>query len=194
MNLNPALVFPLNCQPIWHDATTNYPAEPALKNWLLDTSSLTERLQAHCRQFSVQVIGQARCSLPVEETQKLGGIKEAVVREVILLGDGVPWVYARSVLPISMCEGAGAAFDGLGSQPLGKILFNDARFVRAPFELGRVTAPSELHTNWVNDAHMPLWGRRSVFHFEQQRLMVAEIFLPASPAYKHVVQGIHESI
>jgi chorismate--pyruvate lyase len=33
---------------------------------------------------------------------------------------------------------------------------------------------------------MDLWGRRSVFNFENLKMSVSEVFLPSSPAYQEM--------
>ena len=71
----------------------------------------------------------------------------------------------------------------LGNQPLGKILFNDNRFVRSEFELFHCDARHPLCRSLNIEPSKGLWGRRSVFRFQTHRLMVCEVFLPDSPAY-----------
>lgn len=162
-------------------------ADAYLRNWLLDTSSLTERLQSKCRQFSLQLLGQRLILPELEEYQSLEqpvverNAQQWQIREVILLGDGVPWVFARSVLPNSLCN---ADLAGLGSKPLGQILFNDSRFKRSPFKLSQFPANSVFHNSLSIKTQLPLWGRRSLFSYQSYKMMVAEVFLPDSPAYQ----------
>ena len=162
-----------------------------LKNWLFDTSSLTERLQSMCRQFEVVVINHAMQTPDAEECSLLECDPTATyIREVLLLGDQVPWVYARSVIPKAIND---AELGGLGNQPLGKRIFNDARFSRGEFQLcalswsqvcqalnnkSGMVVPLEKKTKRES-----LYGRRSCFEFLGSRMSVAEIFLPEAPAY-----------
>lgn len=164
-----------------------------LRNWLLDTNSLTERLQAHCRQFAVDVIGQAHCTLSTDEQALLFGnqvnLEEGFqVREVILKGDHSPWVFARSLLPQALMNHDMRRLLQLGDQPLGKVIFNDARFVRQPFELLKIEPHHPFLAAIGITSGMPLWGRRSLFQFEGYHLVVAEVFLPLCPAYKQLEQ------
>ncbi len=151
--------------------------DPYLANWLLDTGSLTERLQSMCRQFSVQVLYHAQ---PRDNSD--------FVREVILWGDNKPWVYARSVIPQAINNGE---LLDLGSQPLGRRIFNDERFVRGSFELCALNCNSlcnHLMTDLVptfTEGMSSLYGRRSAFQFLNTQMSVAEVFLPASPAYTY---------
>ncbi|MFA3791240.1 chorismate lyase [Aliiglaciecola sp. SL4] len=178
--------FPVSIPANWKSADDLPVADPYLKNWLLDTGSLTERLQSHCADFRVELVGQRQMSPDDEELTQLtlnsphADDMQWQVREVILYGNGQPWVFARSVLPQQLCE---MDLAELGNKPLGKIIFNDNRFVRSPFQLLKLT--NTLHfANFINTTdQQPLWGRRSVFDFQQLQLMVAEIFLPECPAY-----------
>lgn len=105
------------------------------------------------------------------------------VREVIMYGNGQPWVFARSVLPQALCE---RDLSDLGSRPLGQIIFNDDRFVRQPFELISISTNDDFLGRLNIASQFPLLGRRSLFSFEKHHLMVAEIFLPQAPAYQQI--------
>lgn len=145
-------------------------------SWLLDTGSLTERVQANTTSFSLQVVGEGKVPLHDNESQMLKGSAEQYqVREVLLEAAGTPWVFARSVLPEALVN---SEFRALGSEPLGKRLFNDKRFVRGEFEVCKVSLPP------LSTTEVPiLWGRRSCFTFQSYTMLVAEVFLPASPLY-----------
>lgn len=151
--------------------------EPQVAQWVLDTESLTERLSAAVEDFAVHLVQQAPLSLHIAERDALQ-MDDYTVREVVLHDAGRPLVFARSVIPQSMCQGE---FVGLGNQPLGKILFNDDRFKRQPFCLTRIDSASEFAKAW--QASTDLFGRRSIFAFEQKQILVAEYFLPGSPIY-----------
>lgn len=179
--------FPVGLSAKWQSIEQSPVADAYLRNWLLDTSSLTERLQSKCRQFSLQLLGQRLISPELEEYQTLRrpdveqSAQQWQIREVVLLGDGVPWVFARSVLPNSLCN---ADLAGLGNKPLGQILFNDSRFQRSPFELTQFPANSAFHNSLGLQTLLPLWGRRSLFSYQSYNMMVAEVFLPDAPAYQ----------
>ncbi|WP_245953278.1 chorismate--pyruvate lyase family protein [Alteromonas aestuariivivens] len=151
---------------------------PYLKNWLLDTGSLTERLQSLCRHFELKLIGQKKQPLHTSEANWLNSSVpgEYQVREVVLMGDGAPWVFARSVIPEALIQ---SELGGLGCQPLGQRLFNDPRFRRGGFEVCRIPAQQWLNTQQPET----LWGRRSRFYFDNLSMIVAEVFLPAAPVY-----------
>ncbi|MDF2179263.1 chorismate lyase [Aliiglaciecola sp. CAU 1673] len=177
--------FPLAPKTQWQAADCLTVPDFHLKNWLLDTSSLTERLQSHCRQFRVQVLGQATAPLMADELLKMGA-EPYLVREVILWGDDMPWVFARSLLPSTLCEQEHGKLANLGDRPLGSILFNDPLFTRLPFEITCLPEEHPLLGSLELSERRSLWGRRSRFQYQQWQMMVAEIFLPQSPAYKNM--------
>ena len=165
----------------WQPASDVTLPDARLHHWLLDTGSLTERLQSCCERFSLTRLGQGNSPLYANEQRWLP--PEAgnhwQVREVILHGDGQPWVFARSVLPQTLID---RELANLGGQPLGKRLFNDNRFIRSDFELCRV--PASAFTFCDTPQPQWLWGRRSRFHLKDDYIIVAEIFLAGSPAYQ----------
>jgi chorismate lyase len=187
--------LPLGIETNWFDPAQLTIGDPYLKNWLLDTGSLTERLQSQCREFRVQVLCQRPVALSLEENHFLQTTNSAnqseswQVREVILYGDNQPWVFARSLLPQPLCDNELA---GLGDQPLGKMLFNDPRFKRYPFQITRMNP----RQSWLNKVAanseagsidgLSLWGRRSLFTVNTLTMSVAEVFLPQSPAYRNL--------
>lgn len=118
------------------------------------------------------------------EQQKLDADSAYVVREVLLCGEQNPWVFARSLLPQALCEEEEMGLSSLGNKPLGSLIFNDPRFIRQPFQITRIDSDNKLYQQLSLNSTEPMWGRRSVFLFQEWKLMVAEIFLPQSPAYK----------
>lgn len=119
-----------------------------------------------------------------DEKQQLNAQSEDwIVREVILSGDDVPWVFARSVLPKSELDDSLSRFSTLGNQPLGQVIFNDTQFKRLPIQITRLESTNPLLRHLSMTTDKPLFGRRSLFRYRQSHLLVAEIFLPQSPAY-----------
>ena len=84
-----------------------HPIPRPLRNWLSDHGSLTARLKARCAAFRVLPlrIGIAR---PNPDEVELLGLRpgmRAYVRDVLLLCNEVPVVFAHSVLPQSGLRG-----------------------------------------------------------------------------------------
>lgn len=166
----------------WQPASEMAIPTATLHHWLLDTGSLTERLEECCRQFSLARLGQGEVPLSANEQRWLPArpAHHWQAREVVLYGDSQPWVFARSILPQSLVR---QELANLGNEPLGKRLFNDPRFSRSEFELCRVPASAFCFSGQQRQRE-ELWGRRSRFHCGDDDIIVAEIFLPDAPAYQ----------
>ena len=159
--------------------------------WLSDRGSLTARLvDASENEFSVEVLNQYE-SVPSEAEATALDITTttpAMIRQVILCGKGIPWVFARSVLPLNTLTGRLAALRELDSQPLGALLFNDTSMTRAPVEASYSDASSLAVPDILCAGNTFLWGRRSVFCLDQKPLLVSEMFLPSFEPYNHMLK------
>lgn len=147
-------------------------------DWLFDQGSLTRRLtQLSADQFCVTPLCEGWQMLRDDECQALGLApgSEGWVREVYLLGQDQPWVFARSVAARSALEEDGLDLESLGSRSLGELLFCDRGFTRQAIEVCRY--PSA----WLppDAACDQLWARRSRFDRGALSVLVAETFLPA---------------
>lgn len=158
-----------------------------LADWLLDSGSLTRRLRQVCPgQFSVRVLGQywAR-PLPSEaKSLKLNRQGYVWVREVQLLCDDHPWVFARTLIPLSSLRGRCQRLTRLGTRPLGEVLFADPKIQRGDVEVACILGSQRLHRRAFGDLPEKsdaIWGRRSVFRIGGRPLLVCEIFLPDLP-------------
>jgi chorismate lyase len=154
---------------------------PALQPWLLDQGSLTAKLVSRSGgDFRVRVLRQT-VARPLLSEQRLLGIpagRQALVREVVLLGRGQPWVFARSLVPLTSLTGRLRRLRYLRDRPLGAFLFAQPDLQRGALEISRIRAsqgyvPAEVSTG------EPLWGRRSVFRLDNKPLLVSEVFLPS---------------
>lgn len=161
-------------EPLWRDP--RHPSSrliPApLRDWLLDESSLTRRLQHLCPdRFGVELVSQRR-ERPTADEARLLGIpvhSRPLVRRVYLLCGESRWVAARTVIPESTLKGPNAPLARLGTMPLGTFLFRQPGVRRGPLQVtfgGHDWAPGS-------------WGRRSIFYLRDRPLLVSEFFLPA---------------
>lgn len=156
-----------------------------MDGWLRDTGSLTARIRARCDRFAVRVLRQ-RLGRVLDDEALLLGLKAgdwAWVREVLLLADDVPVVYARSVMPQATVRAGSRLFSTIGSRPLGAALFANPRVERGELACARLDRRDARHraASAALDARtLPreLWGRRSVFRLRGRALLVTEIFLP----------------
>ena len=177
-------------EPRWRSyrRTLRLVAHDPLRSWLLDRGSLTERLvQLSHGQFHVQII-QQRMGRPRLSEQRLLGMpsrQQALIREVILLGNNQPWVYARSVIPQQTLSGRLRSLKKLDNRPLGALLFSDPGMTRGAIQVARqdtreIPLPKPLH-----DLKAIIPGRRSLFWLDGKPLLVCEMFLPEFTPYNN---------
>lgn len=159
-------------------APQNRPPLP-LQTWLLNETSLTARLIALSEgQFDVQIVRQFR-GIPTREEQQALAMRRpglALIREVVLRGHRQPWVFARSVLPLTSLTGRLRRLRKQGNQPLGKFLFKHPQLERSPVVIARF-GKGNRYLPEVLQGEQPLWGRRSVFRLDNRPLLVSEVFL-----------------
>ncbi len=169
-------------EPGWHSRRTRTRSElpAATARWLLDEGSLTRHLiRASGGQFRVRVRyqGWARPRASERRLLNIPPRRQALVREVQLECGGVPWVFARSVLPASSLNGKLRHLRKFRDSSLGQLLFSDPAMRRGTYEVVRgqsesLGVPRELATGVM------LWGRRSLFRYHGKPIMVSELFLP----------------
>jgi chorismate--pyruvate lyase len=177
-------------EPVWRVASRLHCRdipEPVLR-WLLDPASLTRRVQAVCSgRFRVEVLEQGYARPQRNEAQQLDmrAGSSAFVREVHLLCDERPWIFARTVSPRTTLAGPRRHLTRLKNRPLGAVLFADPTMQRGPVEVARLAPNDRLYPHLHapgDDARPAIWGRRSVFILAGFPLLVSEIFLPGIPA------------
>lgn len=156
-------------------ALTFFDGIPSLDNdrldWLLLEDSMTVRFEQHCQNVSVTVIHE-RFVQAGAATEALGLLPEEPrywLREIVLYGDGIPWLAGRTLIPASTLSGPELALQHLGSTPLGRYLFTASTLIRDFIQIGQ---------------HDALWGRRSLLRLSDKPLLLTELFLPASPLYE----------
>jgi chorismate--pyruvate lyase len=103
------------------------------------------------------------------------------VREVILLADGVPVVFAHSIVaPQDLC-GPWRAVGKLGTRPLAEALFANPLVERSAIEWRRIDRMHHLHVRMARADLSPApehLARRSRFSLAGRPLIVTEVFLP----------------
>jgi chorismate--pyruvate lyase len=155
----------------------------SLRAWLSDQGSLTRRLKSRCASFRVVPLATGPARANADEYALLGMVPgtRAYVREVMLLCDEVPVVFAHSVLPPAGLRGGWDGITRLGSRSLGEALFSDHRIERQPLAFRRVQRGHPLYRAAASHqaaAAASLWARRSVFCLNRHPLLVTEVFLP----------------
>ena len=154
-----------------------------LAPWLRDHGSLTQRIQQRCTHFSVRKLHSGLARIALDESGLLGVASQqlAYSRDVILYADSQPVVFAHSVCATRSLHGAWAAVAGLGSQPLGALLFAHPLVKRLPLHYKALRSNHLLYQQAATVLENPpskLWARRSLFYLHDEPLLVTEVFLP----------------
>lgn len=177
---------PRRAEPLWRPAQRLHRSDVPGKYlpWLLDQASLTERIVNLCPgRFRVRLLSQERARPLLNEAQALNmrqGI-DAVVRQVQLLCDEVPWVYARTIIPPATLNRRLRRLTRLGSRSLGATLFSDPTMVRGEVEVTQLMPFDHLYRLATRDLRVgpeAIWGRRALFRLGGKPLLVCEFFLP----------------
>jgi chorismate--pyruvate lyase len=159
----------------------------AYRTWLIDHGSLTQRLQAKSKHFNVRALRLNRTKPQIDEAKilKIPQQQSALLREVLLLDQEQPLVFAHSVLPDKSMRGAWLGLSRLGNKPLGAALFSDPQVTRTPLQYKKINRQHALYRQAIKHLETPpltLWARRSVFQlnsaFNRHVIMVTEVFLP----------------
>jgi chorismate--pyruvate lyase len=159
-----------------------------IQTWLRDQGSLTKRVIQACGEgaFRVRLLHQG-WGKPLNSESSLMQTRRGVitlVREVELLCDEHPWVFARTLIPATSLQRSVRRLTQLGEKPLGAVLFSDPNVHRGTTQIARLTPRHQLFdVACANLQSRPdsLWARRTLFYIAGRPLLVNEIFLPDIP-------------
>jgi chorismate lyase len=166
----------------WHPLGKALKPPGYLRPWLLESGSLTARLQRYFGQVHVRVLSQA-LGQPYND-EGVGRFPLATVRAVVLsTDDQKPLIVAHSVLPAVPRGPLSVMFKRLGRQALGSLLFTRRGFVRRQREWAFLDARHPLYRMTRAQEHdnspARLWARRAVFsqsRYPAQSVQVTEVF------------------
>jgi len=153
-----------------------------LAPWLSDPGSLTARLQQRFHgRLEVRLLAPRRVPLGRSEGRLLGlpRGRRVRLREVLLCVDGIPRVYARSLLPDGSLRGRMYPLARLGGRPLGGWLFAQPDLLRDHMDISPVPLPVGLAPDCATAGPGRAWARRSRFRVAGAPLLVTEAFLAA---------------
>ena len=123
----------------WQPAPAHDPSAPdaTTRSWLREQGSLTTRLRRHWPDLAVQVLAEGLGPPLPHEARRLclADGAPAWLRCVLLVGGGLPRVYARTVIPDGPALATWAEVQALGQQP---------RLVRGDATNLKVTYPADL--------------------------------------------------
>jgi chorismate--pyruvate lyase len=135
--------------------------------WLNEEGSITAKISSDSK-FKLEILSDDLGIAEDEEYLALDIASEEVrIREVVLYGDLVPLVYARSIIPNLTSSKGYPGLGTIGSKPLGDLLFQSALFIKTRREFAQFeTSSKEV-----------IWGRRTHYLVQGYPLSVMEVFL-----------------
>lgn len=135
--------------------------------WLNEEGSITAKISSDSK-FKLEILSDDLGIAEDEEYLALDIASEEVrIREVVLYGDLVPLVYARSIIPNLTSSKGYPGLGTIGSKPLGDLLFQSELFIKTRREFAQFeTSSGEV-----------IWGRRTHYLVQGYPLSVMEVFL-----------------
>ena len=157
--------------------------------WVAEFGSLTQKLSHYVSEVKLNLLKEGT-ELPAETEARLLDLSQqelSRIREVTLLGPNRPWIYARTIVPVSEEKLIG----DLGDTPLGSILFTSSELRRLSLEIAQLSPEHRLFEKAKGQcpevSNMKyLWARRSLWaniKEGKKKLLLLEMFLPDSPLY-----------
>ena len=135
--------------------------------WLNEEGSITAKISSDSK-FKLEILSDDLGIAEDEEYLALDIASEEVrIREVVLYGDLVPLVYARSIIPSLTSSKGYPGLGTIGSKPLGDLLFQSELFIKTRREFAQFETSSEE----------VIWGRRTHYLVRGYPLSVMEVFL-----------------
>ena len=94
------------------------------------------------------------------------------------------WVYGRTIFPEATIKATRKIFSGLGVQSLGDVIFQDPSLKREPFSYALLSQNNIYYPSLASvvDKKENVWARRSILYFQEQPILINEIFMPESYA------------
>jgi chorismate--pyruvate lyase len=170
----------------WHTHANGVRPSADMRDWLTDRTSLTMKLITHSRHFRLRRLRQGHGLCLADEFALVGLPRRASVqeREVLLECDGVPVVYAHTIVPLSSTTSDWPFFGSLGERSLGTTLFGDPRVARGRLQYAKLHADHPLARRvaaalGAKNIGVPLHARRCLYKRKRGVLLVTEVFLPA---------------
>ena len=142
----------------------------SLKNWLTETTLLTDKICQIQHQYSIKVLNEYHGPVP-RLLKNLQAEQNNFIREILLSIDKQACVLAQTIVPRKTLEQNGW-IKTLGTQPLGEHLLKKPNVSRSGFEY-----------SYLEHSMSPFWLRRSSFNIDKAVLWVIELFLPAIEVY-----------
>lgn len=152
-----------------------------IQSWIYESGSLTKRVkQQYGETFAVEVLFH-QWRLPfLSESRLLQHPHDqfCLIREVLLTGNGIPLILARTIIPQQTLKGAQRTLSRLGNRPLGEVIFSYPKLKRLEMDIALVEKNNWTHyiSKKTNVRHA-IWGRRTIYKIKDRQMLVSEFFL-----------------
>ena len=137
-----------------------------IKSWLVEKGPITKRIKSE-ESFQLNLLKDEISYVEDVEKEFLDVISNNIkVREVMLMGNNIPRVYAKSLIPIRTIDEGFSKLGKLGTKPLGDILFEKEIFKKTDM----------VYAQFQNKDSI-FWGRKTKYLVKNMPLSVMEVFL-----------------
>lgn len=155
-----------------------------VSSWINETGSLTHRLRkTYGQSLRVKILFHRWKHSFLSERKLLNQPHQQynLIREVLLYSEDKPLILARTILPEQTIKMAKRNLSHLGTRPLGEVIFSYPRLERLELNISCIQPRQwTAALNKQIPIGQQIWGRRTVYSIQKQKLLVSEFFLPGA--------------
>ena len=141
--------------------------EQSILDWLNEEHSITKKISSKA-EFKLEILQDDIGIAADDEYAALKMSPEKVrIREVLLYGNLLPLVYARSIIPNITSSKGYPGLGTIGAKPLGDLIFQSKLFIKTKREFAEFNVADKS----------TVWGRRTHYLVRDCPLSVMEVFL-----------------
>ena len=135
-------------------------------SWLSESGSITSRIKSFSN-FRLKLLRDGPGEVDIiDDDLIISNYKENNIREVILLSDEEPLIYAKSILPLETIRLGLGALGNLKENPLGDILFSNPEIKKKYMLFAKFESNKRI-----------FYGRKGIYTVKDYPFSVCEIFL-----------------
>ena len=135
-------------------------------SWLNEGGSITSRIKSFSN-FKLKLLKDGPGEVDIiEDDLIISNYEENNIREVILLSDEEPLIYAKSIIPLETIKLGLNILGNLKENPLGDILFSNPEIKKKYMLFARFQSKEEI-----------FYGRKGIYTVKGYPFSVCEIFL-----------------
>ena len=135
-------------------------------SWLNEAGSITSRIKSFSN-FKLKLLKDGPGEVDITEDDLIiSNYEENNIREVILLSNEEPLIYAKSIIPLETIKLGLNILGNLKENPLGDILFSNPEIKKKYMLFARFQSKEEI-----------FYGRKGIYTVKGYPFSVCEIFL-----------------